>query len=110
MKKKLLALFMGTSLILAACSGGDDAKEKEADSKKSSEETTTANAGDAQKFYDQKCAACHGGEIEQVAGLGADLTKEEIEDIIINGRGSMPKGLLKDEEAAVVAEWLVEQK
>jgi len=110
-KKKLLAFLMGTSLVLAACGGGT-AKEE---NKGTTGGETTATAGDAQKFYDQKCSSCHGGNLEGGVGPALDKegtkrTKEEIENIIANGQGAMPAGLLKGDEASTVAEWLAGKK
>lgn len=102
MKKKLLALLMGTSLVLAACGGGDD----------ESKSTETASGGDAQKLFEQKCSACHGVDLAGGAGpklKGTALSKEEIENIILNGKGGMPKGLLQGEDASKVAEWVANQ-
>ena len=101
MKKKLLALLMGTSLVLAAC-GGDDAKE-------------TAGGADAEKLFGQKCSSCHGADLKGGVGpnltaIGAKLGKADIEKVITNGQGGMPKGLLKGEDASSVASWLSEKK
>ncbi|MEH7125698.1 cytochrome c [Bacillus sp. JJ1532] len=119
MKKKLLALLMGTSLVLAACGGGgDNATEKEdtgTTGTTNGGETTTAGDGDAQKLYDQKCSSCHGANLEGTVGpklsnVGASLSKEDIENIIANGQGAMPAGLLKGDEATQVADWLAAKK
>lgn len=74
-------------------------------------ETTT----DAESIYASSCASCHGADL--TGGVGPDLTtvgsklsKEEIEDIINNGIGSMPPGLVGPEEATVLAEWLSEKQ
>lgn len=103
MKKKLLALLMGTSLLLAACGSGDEA---------GGDDTATS---DGEKLYSQNCMQCHGANLEGGAGtplttIGATLSKEEIEDVIVKGKGSMPGGLLEGEEASTVAEWLAEKK
>lgn len=113
-KKKLLALLMGTSLVLAACGGGNEATD-EKDTGTTGGETTTAGAGDAEKLYNQKCSSCHGGNLEGAVGpaldkAGSHLSKEDIENIIANGKGAMPPGLLKGDEAAQVAEWLAAKK
>lgn len=118
MKKKLLALLMGTALILAACGGG----EEEATDKNSSEntnggeETATASV-DVEKKYQQKCSMCHGvnlndgrGNVPDLSTIGATLSKDEIEKIILDGQGTMPGGQLQGEEAAAVAEWLASKK
>ncbi|WP_153125221.1 cytochrome c551 [Peribacillus tepidiphilus] len=111
MKKKLLALLMGTSLVLAACGGGDEAKDKPAEGGT----TTTADAGDAAKLYENKCSSCHGQNLEGGVGpslekVGGKLDQAGIEKIITEGKGAMPAGLLQGEEASKVASWLAEKK
>ncbi|RDU37611.1 cytochrome c [Neobacillus piezotolerans] len=103
MKKKLLALLMGASMVLAACGGGGGDKD-------------SASAGDPEKMYNQKCSGCHGGDLKGGAGpdltkVGSKYSKDEIEKIIVDGKGGgMPAGLYKGEEASKVAEWLSEKK
>jgi cytochrome c551 len=116
-KKKLLALLMGTSLVLAACGGGDDAAEDKDTATDGGGETTTdtADAGDAQKLFEQKCSSCHGANLEGGVGpaldkVGSRLSQEDIENVIENGKGAMPKGLLQGEEASAVASWLAGKK
>nr|WP_254119813.1 cytochrome c [Bacillus sp. FJAT-29790] len=104
---------MGTSLVLAACGGGA-ATDKNKDTGTAGE-TTTAGAGDAQKLYDQKCSSCHGGDLSGGVGpaldkAGSHLSKEDIEGIIASGKGAMPAGLLKGDEATQVADWLASKK
>ncbi|MEH7439271.1 cytochrome c [Neobacillus drentensis] len=113
MKKKLLTLLLGTSLVmgLAACGGGDDETKDTGNGG-----TETAQAGDAQKIFDQKCASCHGGDMK--GGMGPNLTKvgskyskDEILDILKNGKsGGMPAGLVSGDEADQVADWLAAKK
>lgn len=69
------------------------------------------------------CLTCHGADLNGAAsfpplrGVGDHLTKEEILDVIHNGRGDMPpmtdsmkeKGLT-DEDIDHMAEWLAKQK
>jgi cytochrome c551 len=106
MKKKLLKMLLGTALVmsLAACGGGDD------------EGGDTAQAGDAEKIYSQKCSSCHGGDLK--GGMGPDLTavgasksKDEIAAIIKNGTdGGMPAGLIEGDDLDKVADWLSTKK
>jgi cytochrome c551 len=114
MKKKLLALLMGTSLVLAACGGNEDSADT-GSSSSTGNETTTVDAGDAAKLYENKCSACHGQNLEgsggpELTAIGSELSKEEIEKIIIEGKGRMPGGVLDESEAAQVAEWLASKK
>lgn len=103
MNKKLLALLMGASMVLAACGGGGDSKD-------------SASGADPEKLYNQKCSGCHGGDLKGGAGpdltkVGAAYSKDEIQKIIEEGKGGgMPAGLYKGDEASQVAEWLSEKK
>lgn len=113
MKKKLIALLMGTTLALAACGGNDNDAKPAGNGNDTG--TETASNGDAEKFYQNKCSQCHGQNLE--GGVGNDLTSvgsrmsvEEIEDIIAKGSGAMPANLLTGDEAKEVAEWLAEKK
>lgn len=113
--KKLtgLALALGMSLALTACGGNDDSADN--DKASNSGETTTAHAGDAAKIYENKCSSCHATNLEggvgpKLADVGSRLSKEEIEEVIIKGRGNMPKGLITGDDADKVAEWLAEHK
>ncbi|MGE7603981.1 cytochrome c551 [Peribacillus sp. NPDC097675] len=113
MKKKWLALLLGTSLALTACGSNDDdnAGKEPAENK----ETTTAGAGDAAKIYENKCSSCHAVNLEGGVGpnlteVGSRLSKDEIEHVILNGQGGMPKELIVGDEASKVADWLSEHK
>ncbi|CRK81402.1 cytochrome c551 [Neobacillus massiliamazoniensis] len=108
MRKKLLALLMGPTLVmgLAACGGGTD----------TSKGSDSAAGGDAQKIYSQKCSSCHGDNLEgkvgpKLASIGKNLDKQQILDIIKNGKpGGMPAGLISGDDADKVATWLASKK
>ncbi|TXC90997.1 cytochrome c [Metabacillus litoralis] len=111
MKHKLLALLLGTSVILGACGGAEEPADEAADS---TEGTTTAS-GDGEEIYQQNCIGCHGRNLEGASGpnlteVGGKYDQAAIESIIINGQGNMPKGLLNEADAEVVASWLAEKK
>lgn len=111
MKAKLLAAIFGTVLVLGACGGGKDNGAGTNDG--TGGETASV---DAEKIVNQKCISCHGGNLEGASGppldaIGAELSEDEIHDIIINGTsGGMPPGIIKGEEADAVAAWLAEKK
>lgn len=117
MKQKLLALLLGTSLVmgLAACGGGNDNK-KDTSKDNGGGTSETSNASDAQKIFDQKCSSCHGGDMK--GGMGPNLTKvgskyskAEILDILKNGKsGGMPAGLVTGDDANTMATWLAGKK
>lgn len=96
MKKKLLAIVLGTSLVLAVGACG-----KKEESKSSNQAASTDSA---EKIYQKSCAGCHGNDLAGITGpsletVGGKYGKEDIEKIIAKGRGSMPAGLIQDEEA-----------
>lgn len=102
MKKKLIGALLGASLVLAAC-GNDESTE------------TSTGQVDPEKIVNNKCTSCHGGNLEGGMGpalnnVGDRLSKDEILHVIENGRGQMPKNLIKGEEADAVAEWLSNKK
>jgi cytochrome c551 len=113
MKKKLLTLLLGTSLVmgLAACGGGSD----------TSKNTNTGGGGNdvasaAQKITAQKCSSCHGDNLKGAVGpdlthIGGQLSKSQILDILKNGKsGGMPAGLISGSDADTVATWLASRK
>jgi len=106
MKNKLVAVMFGAALVLGACGGGNNDNAGEGE---------TAGV-DADKVYQANCATCHGGNLEgrgnapALANIGSKLSESEIRDIIENGKGGMPGGLIKGEELDAVSKWLAEKK
>lgn len=70
---------------------------------------------EGEELYQMNCAACHANDLEGSVGPRLDdiedsYSKEEIADIALNGIGSMPAGLVgSEEEADMIAEWILEQ-
>jgi cytochrome c551 len=107
MKKKLLALLMGTFLLmgLAACGGASDTSKEKNDQK----------VTDAEKIVSQKCFSCHGDNLKGAMGpnlqkIGSKYSKDEILGILKNGKGSMPPNVISGSDADKVATWLSEKK
>ncbi|MFG6121086.1 MULTISPECIES: cytochrome c550 [Thalassobacillus] len=72
-------------------------------------------SSDPEEVFQNSCAACHGADLSGGNGpsletIGSKYSAEEIEEIIINGKGSMPPGQAQGEEATLVAEWLAEKQ
>jgi cytochrome c551 len=105
----LLALAIGVS----ACGGGGGEKSASAPADQA------ANSGqvDVQKVL-QSCTTCHGQDLRGGSGpgpslekVGSKLSKDDIKNILKNGRGSMPPGLVSDEkELEALATYLAEKK
>ena len=106
MKNKLVTMMFGAALVLGACGGNDGNDSTNGD---------TASA-DPEKVYQQSCVQCHGGDLKgrgnapALANVGGHLSESEIHDIIQNGQGGMPPGLIKGEELEAVSKWLAEKK
>lgn len=124
---------LALALLLVACGGNDNDTDTNTgtDDNNKTEQTDEGTAGtdeqadegaseasydaDAAKASYQTCAGCHGGNLEGGSGpalsdVGSRLSKEEILDIIENGRPGMPPGMIKGDEAENVAAWLADQK
>lgn len=72
-------------------------------------------AQDPEEIFANNCATCHGDDLSGDSGpdltsVGSDHSEEDIIDIINNGQGAMPPGLIQGEEANEVAAWLAEMK
>lgn len=109
-KKKLLAAVFGAVLLLGACGGGDKGNEADKGA------TDGDVAVDAEAVVQKSCVTCHGGNLEGASApaldkIGATMSEDEIKDVIVNGQGGMPPGIIKDEaEVQAVAEWLAAKK
>ena len=109
MKKAWLALLFGAALVLGAC-GGDDSADNNNDG------GTADETPKGEQLVMNSCTSCHGGQLQGMgntpglADIGSRMSEEEILDIIVNGQGGMPGGLLKGEDAEAAAAWLAEQK
>ncbi|MGG3210352.1 cytochrome c551 [Geobacillus stearothermophilus] len=110
MKWKLAAMFLGVSLALAACGGGGDNAGNNNGNNGGGD-----TAASAEQIFKQNCASCHGQDLSGGVGpnlqkVGSKYSKEQIKEIIVNGRGAMPAGIIKGEDADKVAEWLASKK
>src|SRR5690625_443584 len=111
MKKWLMTVLFGTTLVLGACGGGGDDTSEPADE---NDGGTVENAA-AEELYEQSCASCHGDDLSGEVGpelttIGSDMSSDEILTVIEEGQGSMPPGLLSGDDAQEVADWLAEHK
>ncbi|MCM3760663.1 c-type cytochrome [Alkalihalobacillus oceani] len=119
MKKFLLVL--GAVFALTACGGGgeepapvDEAPvdEAPADDAAGEEAAGDFDAEAARTSYEASCIGCHGGNLQGGAGpalAGTELSVEEIEDVILNGQGTMPAQNIPQEDANNIAQWIKTQ-
>lgn len=109
MKNKFLGVLFGAALVLGACGGGGD----KANDNNAGGDTASV---DAEKIVNNSCVSCHGNNLEgrgnapAIDTIGATMSEDQIHDVIINGQGAMPPGLIKGDEATAVAKYLAEKK
>lgn len=106
MKKWLVAVLLGTLLVLGACGGSSDNGDNNAGG-------DSVAAGET--VYQKSCASCHGkdlsdGSAPDLSSIGSSKSADDILDIIENGQGGMPPGLASGDDAKDVADWLAEKK
>lgn len=76
------------------------------------DQQTEQVASKPEDIYQQSCIGCHGDSYQggvgpALTGVGDRLSKEEVADILVNGKNSMPPGLVPAEKTGEVAEWLI---
>ncbi|MGE5704223.1 MAG: cytochrome c551 [Clostridia bacterium] len=126
--KRLTGIMLAGALALSlsACGGGQTAQppaeQKPAEQPATQQPATggatspsNVDAAKAEATFKNTCSSCHGQNLEGVVGpnlqkIGATLTKEQIEDVLKNGKGSMPPNLVSGDEADNLAAWLAEKK
>lgn len=114
MKKQLMAMLFGATLILGACGGGEETTEPEETPADSGGEETASI--DAEQVVQQNCISCHGENLEGAGNfpalndVGSRLSQEEILSVIENGQNAMPADIIEGEEATAVAEYLANMK
>src|SRR5699024_2837160 len=79
------------------------------------EEDGGEQTSDPEEIFSSNCATCHGDDLSGEMGpdltkVGAELSEDEIHDVIMNGKGQMPPGLVDADEADALAEWLGEME
>ncbi|OLN23382.1 cytochrome C [Domibacillus antri] len=114
----LLIMVFGIGLMFfLSLDGLDNAKEMAEEEKQAEEGGETAAGGefDPEGHYQSSCIGCHGSSYEggagpSLVGVGEKLSPEEIQDILVNGKGGMPPGLVPAENAEAMAAWVAEIK
>lgn len=120
----ILIFALGIGLIFFMSMYGIDQQKEiaDADSEEATEEGTDGEDDaaegetsdfDAEAVTQQKCITCHGGDLEGNIGPslhGEDKDPEEIHDIIKNGKGGMPAGLIEDENIDDMVDYILTLK
>lgn len=89
--------------------------EQLANAEKNGGKTTQTAAAKPEDIVKQSCVSCHGDQLQGSMGpslqkVGGKLSKEDIQGVIVNGKGNMPAGLISADQASKVAEWLSQKK
>lgn len=80
------------------------------------EEAPAEDGADAGSEFDPEavaqaqCISCHGSSYEGGVGpslVATELDQAGIEEIIANGKGAMPGGLVEEENIPAMAEWIL---
>lgn len=106
----IFGIFVLSIGLLAACGGGggDDAAPTPEEQQPAEQDLVTAGEQQVQ----QSCIGCHGTDLQGGMGGAAPsltttvLSKEEIINVVTNGRGAMPGGTAQGNEEAV-AEYIL---
>ncbi len=65
---------------------------------------------DPEAVAQQSCVSCHGSSYEGGVGpslVATELDQAGIEEIIANGKGTMPGGLVEADNIPAMAEWIL---
>lgn len=117
-----LLLAGAVALVLTACGGGNQAQPPAQQPATQPPAATAPSTGagvdtaKAEGMYKQSCAGCHGVDMAGQVGpklsdIGARLSKDQIAEVLKNGKGGgMPAGLVQGADADNLAAWLAEKK
>ncbi|MGE6375397.1 cytochrome c550 [Peribacillus muralis] len=86
----------------------DLAKEKEGGAK--TEESDSASAS-PEDIYKKNCISCHGNAYQggvgpALKGVGDRLSVDQVKEVITNGRGAMPPGLVEEQNIDAMAKYI----
>lgn len=104
-------LLMSVVLLVFTACGGNPSEDGAGDTASDSQEEMTA-----EQVYNKNCVSCHGENLEggfgpSLEAVGADLSKDEISEIIEKGRGQMQaQTQVSSTDREELAAWLAEKK
>ncbi|TQR18568.1 cytochrome c550 [Psychrobacillus soli] len=108
----ILIMAFGIGLIFFLSMEGVSNKEEMAQNEEATEGGETASAGefDPEALAQGKCIGCHGNSYEGQGAfpslVGTPLSEDEIKDVLANGKGAMPGGLVPAENIDAMAAWV----
>lgn len=110
----VLIMVLGIGLMfLVSIKGLGDAEKlaQERENGGKTEETTDNASATPEDIYKQNCLSCHGDAYQggvgpALTGVGDHLSADEIKDILTNGKGSMPGGLVPADKLDEMTEFL----
>jgi cytochrome c550 len=113
----ILIMVFGIGLMFfLSFKGLGDSKDLAKEAEGGEEPKTEEVASNPEDLYKSAgCIGCHGDAYQGVSGpaltgVGERLSKDEIKDVIVNGKGTMPAGMVAAENADAVADWLMTLK
>ncbi|KIL44431.1 cytochrome c550 [Jeotgalibacillus soli] len=108
----VLIMILGFGVVFFMSIQGLNDSEEVAHEEEGTEEGATSEEFDPEAFAQQTCIGCHGNAFEgggagpALTGVGERLSVEEIKDILQNGKGNMPPGLVPADNLDAMAEWV----
>ncbi|AYC29601.1 cytochrome c550 [Paenisporosarcina cavernae] len=105
----LLIMAFGIGLIFFLSVEGVEKKKEIAEGHGEGEATEETAEFDPEAFAQSKCIACHGGDLTGASApslVDTKLSQEEIAEVLTNGRGGMPAGLVPAENIEAMAEYV----
>lgn len=89
---------------------GEHAEEEGGAGKEEEGGEEAAGEFDPEAVAQQSCVSCHGSSYEGGVGpslVATELDQAGIEEILINGKGAMPGGLVEEGNVPAMAEWIL---
>ncbi len=121
--KRWLTVLLGLLLAIGLTACGGNSSNEGAMNEGSSDESTEEGTDQATDYdeaaakdtYNQQCMQCHGENLKGEVGpnltkVGERLSKDQILNIVKNGKGQMPANLVEGKEAENLATWLASMK
>jgi cytochrome c550 len=109
----ILIMVFGIGLIFFLSVDGVINKEEIAATEEAAEgggEEATAGEFDPEALAQGKCIGCHGSAYEGQGAfpslVGTALSEDEVKDVLANGKGAMPAGLVPEENIDAMAAWV----